>query len=69
MGQKLDIIEMEFQELISLGFSNFRFGLRIKTTPKTWEEDYANLIIEVKTRLQELAMMAKSEHKERLEQR
>ncbi len=48
----LNISEIEYHELISQGYNNQRFGIRIKTTPETYKQDFAELIIEVKKRLQ-----------------
>ncbi len=61
MAKELEIIEMEYQELSSVGWDNVRFNLRIKTTPKTYQEDFQKLVIEVKTQLQQLADMKKKE--------
>lgn len=49
---KLDITEIEFHELLSKGYNNIRFGIRIKTTPQNYEKDFADLVIEVKKKLQ-----------------
>ncbi len=53
---KLHIIEMEYSELNSIPpYKNIKFGLRIKKTAKTYDEDFAALVIEVKSRLQQLS--------------
>lgn len=59
MAENLKVTEIEYQELISLGFANYKLGLRIQTTPQTYEEDFAKLVIEVKSRLQQLAERGK----------
>lgn len=63
MEKELDVLEMEYQELASYGFENCKFCLRIKTTPKTYQEDFAALVGEVKTRLNEILSMKKVEKK------
>ena len=46
---------MEYIELISKpAFKNKRFGIRIKTSPKTYEQDFADMVIEVKKKLQQI---------------
>ena len=56
----MEVIEMEYIELISKpAFKNKRFGIRIKTSPKTYEEDFAELVTEVKIRLQQIINMEK----------
>lgn len=47
-------IELEYQELISIAFGHKKLGIRIKTTPETYEQDFTELVIEVKKQLQEL---------------
>ena len=63
MPKKLDVIEIEYSELSSLKFSNFKFGLRIRTTPQTYDEDFATLVAEVKTRLHMITEQAKPDKK------
>lgn len=59
--EKLDVMELEYHELVSLGWSNIKFGIRCKTTPKTYEEDFSELVIEVKKKLQEIVNQSKKE--------
>jgi len=63
MPKKLDITEIEYSELSSLKFSNFKFGLRIRTTPETYEEDFAAVVAEVKSRLHMITEQAKPDKK------
>jgi hypothetical protein len=62
--KKLDVMEIEYHELSSIFkiFKNFKFGLRVRTTPETYEEDWKNLVIEVKTRLNDIIGMSKKAH-------
>lgn len=60
----LEIIEVYLEELSSLGYDNVRLGLRIKTTPKTYEEDFAMLTIEIKSKLQKLILEKKEQNKQ-----
>lgn len=59
----LDIIEAEYHELASIFkiFKNFRYGLRIRTTKENYKEDYRNLVIEVKTRLNDIILQSKKQ--------
>lgn len=55
MSHELDVVEIEYAELSSLiPFTNAKFGIRIRTTPATYEQDMQNLVIEVKTRLHQI---------------
>ena len=63
MPKKLNVIEAEYTELSSLKFSNFKFGLRIRTTPETYNEDFAALVAEVKSRLHMITEQAKPDKK------
>jgi hypothetical protein len=69
----MEPIEIEYTELESLKFKHFRFGLRIKTTAATYEEDFSKLVIEVKTRLNAVvgeARAAEAElHRQRAERK
>jgi hypothetical protein len=59
---KLKIIEADYSELASLPpFANMRVGIKIQTTEETYEEDFSNLIIEVKTKLNGLIVQAKED--------
>jgi hypothetical protein len=51
---KLNVTEIEYSELASAGFKNCRLGLRIKSSPETYETDLQDLVIEVKKRLRKL---------------
>ena len=60
----IKVLEVEYAELesIELGkgkFKNIKFGLRISTTQENYETDLQRLIIEVKTKLNELASRVK----------
>lgn len=60
----MKITELEYHELISNhSFGNQRYGVRVKTTPETYEKDFVELIIEVKKRLQEIQIMNKKNEK------
>ena len=54
----MEITEIEYQELASIPvknrFKNKRFGIRIKTTPQNYEQDFVDLVIEVKKKLQQI---------------
>ena len=67
MAKELDIFEMEYHELISTSqktsFKNHRFGLRIKTSPLTYEQDFADLVIAVKTKLNTIIISEKGDKK------
>ncbi|MCK9281505.1 MAG: hypothetical protein M0P71_12845 [Melioribacteraceae bacterium] len=63
MDKELEVLEMEYQELSSHGFDNYKFCLRVKTTPKTYYEDFAKLTIEVKSRLNEILQKKRAEKK------
>ena len=52
----LKVTEIEYSELLNYctiyrTFKNYKVTLRIQTTPETYEEDYAELVIEVKKKL------------------
>ena len=68
MPKELDVMEMEYHELISSSnknnFKNHRFGIRVKTTPKDYAEDFANLVIAVKTELNKIINMEKDKRAE-----
>ena len=68
MPKELDVVEMEYHELISTSqktnsFKNHRFGLRIKTSPLTYEKDFADLVIAVKTKLNTIIISEKGDKK------
>lgn len=58
-NNNLKISEIEYQELGSSGFKNYKVGIRCLTTPETYEEDFAALVIEVKSRLHKVIEMNK----------
>jgi hypothetical protein len=63
--KELDVLEIEYSELATLQpYSNSKFGIRIKTTPATYEQDMLNLIIEVKTRLNKIITERRKEIEE-----
>lgn len=51
----MEITDIEYHELVSNNtFGNQKLGIRIKTTPQTFEEDFKKLVLEVKIKLQEI---------------
>jgi hypothetical protein len=59
--KNLEITEIEYSELSSIDFKNFRYGIRVKTTPQTYKQDFAQLVAEVKIRLHQLSEQARAE--------
>jgi len=65
MNNKLDVKEIEYVELSTLQpYTNAKFGIRIRTTPETYEQDMQNLVIEVKTRLHKIIADRRTEIEE-----
>jgi len=54
----LNPIEIEYSELASVPYkqSHYKVTLRVATTLATYEEDFSSLIIEVKTKLNQIVL-------------
>ena len=55
----MNIIEIEYQELNSTPYKNYRYGIKIKTNDKDYENDFINMIAEVKTKLHNIIELSK----------
>ena len=59
-------LEIEYSELVSNpDRGNWKFGVKITTTPETYEQDLVELIAEVKIKLNEISDMRKREKRDR----
>lgn len=65
----LKVKTIQYSELGSKEYTNVRFGLECETTPETYERDLQRLIIEVKSRLNEILANVKAPEKPRKKKR
>lgn len=61
----LKVKTIQYSELGSKEYRNVRFGLECETTPETYDHDRQRLIIEVKSRLNEILSDIKPPEKSR----
>jgi hypothetical protein len=60
----LNVIEIEYSELQSTAYRNYRYGMKIKTSPEAYEQDLHDLVIEVKTKLNNIVFIANAKKEE-----
>jgi hypothetical protein len=60
---KMEIKEIEYSELGSTAFRNFKVGIKIATNSQDYQKDLAWLVGEVKQRLNEIISISKDKPK------
>lgn len=55
----LKVMEVEYSELASTAYKNYKVGIKIQTDPINYQQDFAILVAEVKSKLNTLVDMNK----------